>query len=273
MNAIDSSPWPREIASGVHWLSHCQDIAYRGENFHNQTGAYLIVGDERTLLIDTGRPADWPYLVEGLDGLLGDRPVDLLAPTHAELPHCGNLPRLSAKYPDASIIGDVRDYHLFYPQLTDRLLPWPRHRPIELGGGYVVTLVEAIIRDMNHTQWMYESKTKTLFVSDGFACLHHSGPPDADSLEDGEALHVAGECALVTSELTKPPEPYQATKIVEAALWWARYRPSQDLFDDLARLLERYPSRFIAPAHGNVIDDVPKYVPIMNDALARAILD
>jgi flavorubredoxin len=260
------------MAPGVHWLSHCQDIAYRGLNFHNQTGTFLILGTEKTMLVDTGRPGDWPYLDADLDKLLAGRTLDFVAPTHAELPHCGNLPRLGQKYPDIKIVGDVRDYHLFYPDLVGKLLDWPKHEPIDLGGGYALTLIEAVIRDMNHTQWMYESKTQTMFVSDGFACLHHSGPAGVSTVEQGEAVHTPGECALLTSQLTKVPEPYQATKIVEAALWWARYRPSEDLFAQMDALLERYPTKFIAPSHGNVIDQVEKYVPIMNDALAKAII-
>lgn len=266
------SPWPREIGPGIHWLSNCQDLSYRGESFHNQTGLFLVLGTEKTMLVDSGRPADWPVLTADLDKLLDGRTLDYCAPTHAELPHCGNLPRLGEKYPNIQIIGDVRDYHLFYPELADKLVDWPKHEPIDLGGGFALTLIEAIIRDMNHTQWAYESKTRTMFVSDGFACLHHSGPADAPSIEEGEASHMPGECARLTSELTKVPEPYQATKIVEAALWWARYRPSEDLFAQMDALLERYPTDYIAPSHGNVIDQVDKYLPIMNDALAKAII-
>lgn len=268
----DTAPWPREFTPGVHWISWCSEIRYRGEMYHSQTGGYLVVGDDRAMMIDTGRPGDWEFVECCLDLILGGRPIDLLVPTHPELPHCGNLARLCRKYPESKIIGDDRDYHLFYPEYADRITPRPRHEPIDLGGGVVVTLVDAVIRDLNTTQWAYESRSQVLFVSDGFACLHHTGPDDADTLDEGEALHNPGECATLSSELNMTPSLHQATRITEAALWWARYRPADDLLDELRALLRRYPTRYIAPAHGNVSDQIDAFLSLQGQALHAALV-
>src|SRR5699024_12704655 len=60
--------------------------------------ALPIFGDERTLLLDTGHPSHWDAVEPALDALLGDRPLDLVLPTHPEMPHAGNLPKLARKY-------------------------------------------------------------------------------------------------------------------------------------------------------------------------------
>jgi flavorubredoxin len=260
------SPWPREIAHGVHWLSYCLDLEYRANVLHNQTGAYLIVGDRKTLLVDTGRPGDWEFINGCIEEVLGDRPIDFLAPTHPEIPHCGNLARLCEKYSDALVIGDTRDYHLFYPEYSSRIREIGKHEPIDLGGALFV-FVEPILRDLTNTQWGYESRSQVLFVSDGFACLHH--PASAEL--DGEGVHRPTECALLASELSETPEPYQAARITEVALQWSKYRPAADLLTSMRSLLGRYPTRLIAPAHGNVIDSIDEYLAIVERALEDSL--
>lgn len=83
-----------EIAPGIHRIE--SDL---GPRFMAQ---YLIAGDERTVLVDTGL-ADTPdaVLVPAL-GRLGAQP-DLVLVSHADLDHCGGNRKIRARYPEAML--------------------------------------------------------------------------------------------------------------------------------------------------------------------------
>src|SRR5579859_2972239 len=116
-----SSDLPRSVADGVTWMSSCLPFNIDGRVIHGHNSTFLVQGESASILVDTGNPSSWPIISEKLDGLLGGRELDYVFPTHPELPHTGNLPRLVQKYPDIQIVGDVRDYHLFYPQIEPNL--------------------------------------------------------------------------------------------------------------------------------------------------------
>src|SRR5680860_1207523 len=126
--------FPREIVDGVHWLGGCLVPEVGGHKFHNHISAYLIKGDEKTLFFDTGHPAHWQAVERDLDVALGGRPLDYIVPSHSEMPHSGNLPRLLDKYPTSLVHGEVRDYHLYYPGCEDRLVPGRPGDELDLGG-------------------------------------------------------------------------------------------------------------------------------------------
>ena len=108
---------PRQLAEGVYWLTDCLVMEHEGETIHAYSSAYLVHGDERSMIVDTGHPKDWASIEAQLDRLeaIGIPPIEYIFPTHAEVPHAANLGRLLNKYPDLIAVGDVRDYHLFFP--------------------------------------------------------------------------------------------------------------------------------------------------------------
>lgn len=251
----------REIAPGIHWIWSCRNVDIDGEPCHSQNSAYVVVGPERTSMVDTGSASDWPLVSAALDRILGERSLDLVVPTHPEIPHTGNLGRLFDRYPACVAIGEVRDYHLFYPGHADRLRPLPLGSSIPLGGGYEITLIEAVLRDLENSQWAYERSQQVMFVADGFAYVHHDGGSYSD-----EPIHRPGECGLLSTELSAPPQAYQAANITRTALAWTRYRDATDLLDRLETLAAAYPTRLVAPTHGNAIADVGGFVPLMREA-------
>lgn len=252
----------RMIAPGIHWLVGCAPATVDGQVIHGHMSSFLVLGAEKALMYDTGGPQDWAIVQQSLREILGGRPLDFIVPSHSELPHAGNLARLVRHYPSVRVLGDVRDYHLFYPLIADRLASWPKHRPVDLGGGYTFTLVEAPIRDLDSTQWGYESSQRVLFVSDGFSYMH-DGP--AYGLD--EPAHAPGECSLLSTELRGPLRLERAVFLAFAALYWARFLDASGLFDQFEELVRRYPTRLVAPAHGNVIDDLGGIMPLMRQAL------
>jgi glyoxylase-like metal-dependent hydrolase (beta-lactamase superfamily II) len=116
---------PRQLSEGVYWITDCLVMEHEGEQIHAYSSAYLVHGEDCSLLVDTGHPKDWASVEGQLDRLhaAGVPSVKYFFPTHAEVPHAANLGRLFNKYPDAVAVGDIRDYHLFFPEFADRLSP------------------------------------------------------------------------------------------------------------------------------------------------------
>ncbi len=259
---------PREISPGVWWVGGCLKSGAFEEPVHFHTSAYLVIGTDKTLLYDTAPPSMWDEMDRDLDRLLGGRPLDYCVPSHSEIPHAGNLHRLCAKYPDLIVAGDMRDYHLFFPDYESRMRHMAHETTIELGGGWRFTLLEAIIGDLPGTMWGYEHKSRTLFPVDALGYGHQ--PQIAEYPE--ELVHRAGECALFSSELAAPPDMKYATYLMTASLFWSRYVEVGPLFEKLQALMEKYPTRLIAPAHGAVIDDLDVIMPVMREAHRRAFV-
>ncbi len=57
-----------------------------------------------------------------------------------------------------------------------------------------------------------------------------------------------------------PPTVAQAAYGTGRALYWTRFVDVTEIFGPIGSHLERTPTRFIPPAHGNVISDVPGMV-------------
>ena len=238
---------PRLIADGVTWLGGCLEVVFEGDPHHCHVSAYVVVGDDKTLMVDTGHPKDWNRLEGELEGALGGRPLDYIFPTHPEMPHAGNTPRLLEKYPAALVIGDTRDYHLYYPEFQARLRPLKPGESVDLGGRtFLVT--EAVIKDLPNTVWGFDSGAGVLFVSDGYSYIHE---------------HGAGQCALLAEEMPELPSADETRFINERALFWTQYHEMNAYFDRLEALRSDLGVRMIAPAHGNVISQPERILPAL----------
>lgn len=267
MSEIDVAGHPaREIAPGVWWIPGCIPTGpvFDGREAHVHASQYLVVGSERALLVDAGLPALWGELSRALDEILGDRQLDWVIPTHPEVAHAGDLHRLLAKYPQLAVGGDVRDYHLYYPDLVERFHTLPAGTQLELGGGLRFTVLPALIKDLPNSVWGYESRSRVLFTADGISYTHHLPPDDAD--DDDLVLHLPGECTLTSSELGAAPRPEQASFITRASLYWTRYVPMDRFFAAFAELRERHPVAILAPAHGNVVTNLDEVLPVIEEA-------
>lgn len=254
---------PRAIVDGLWWLPQCliSGQSPDGLDTHLHTSAFLIVGTDATLLFDSGLPDLQDNLRENLIGILGDRPLDWIVPSHPEYPHSGGLEGLMEYYPNLKIAGDVRDYHLFLDNTEGRLENVARHESIDLGGGFVFTVVEPVIKDLTNTVWGYEHHSRTLFTADGLSYTHY---PLTD--DDDDVLHVDGECSMLTTELDTIPTPDQAEVVTRAALFWTRLRPTDQEFIQLDSLIEELEIERFAPTHGNVIADIGAVLPIVKRA-------
>lgn len=250
--------FPREIAPNIDWFGNCLPVSKGDEVFHAHLGVFLLKGTKHTLLVDTGMPKFWGSMKAQLDAALDGRQLDYLFPTHPESPHAANLPKILDRYPGCRVVGDTRDYALYHPGHADRLDPSKLGDEIDLGE-LKLTFIPAVFKDLPSTLWAYESTHQVMFVSDGFAFLHTGSAVP----EDDDPLHRPGECALNSSELIGGLTTEKGDFIVRASLYWSRFVEPELIFTQLRELFEKYPTKVIAPAHGNVIVDVPGVLPVV----------
>lgn len=253
-----SSDLPREFAPGVTWMSSCLPFKLSDRVIHGHNSTYLVQGSEGSAMVDTGNTSSWPIISSTLDDLLGDKPLDYVFPTHPELPHTGNLPRLVEKYPDIKVVGDIRDYHLFYPQIVPNLNAHEPGDRFDLGGGTELVIVEALIRDLPNTQWAFVPSAGVLFTADGFCYMHRP------ELDDEDPVHLPGECGLVTTELREQVAVENAAFFTGSALYWARFaNDADDVYDRVLAKIRELGVTSVAPTHGNVITNILDVEPII----------
>lgn len=256
---ITSDRLPIEAAPGLHWLGGCSDSGtWPGRTIvrhtHEHCSSWLVVGSEKTVMIDTGHFAHW-YAVEGqLEEALAGRPLDYILPSHQEIPHAGNLGRLMLKYPASTAIGDVRDYHLFHPEVDrQRLVVMHDGESVNLGDSEFVIL-DAVWKDLTGTTWGYDTRLKALFPSDGLGYVHD---------------HEPAVCGLTVAEL---PEDYNAYEDWRFALPFIgmKYQSTAPSVERYRALLAKYPVEIICSAHGApMTTDVAEFTEIMLGVIAE----
>lgn len=241
---------PRLVTPDVLWTGGCLALTLQGEPVHAHFNNFVVRGDDKVMLIDTGHPIHADEIDAALDGFLGGRPVDYIFPTHVELPHSGLLPKWLAKYPGAVVVGETRDYHLYYPEFADRFRLMGAGDVIDLGGRGIM-LVPGVWADLGHTLWAFDTADRILFCADGLSITFH---------------HKPGTSGLATSELPLP-DLKMVRILSELALQWTRYTDVAHSFGTLERLLGMLAPRMIAPAHGAVIDDIDRLLPLIREAM------
>ncbi len=247
---------PRELAPGVTWIGNCIAVQHGPVWIHSNSALYVISGSKETLLYDTGHPKDWEVIEAQLDGLLagGIAPVHHLFPSHVEPVHAGNLGRLMERFPDALVRGDVRDYHLVYPEFADRLVSAEVGDQIDLGGR-TIEVMKAVFHDSLTTRWLYDPVGRTLFTSDGFAYLHY---------------HGQHQCGRTAEEMPDLPVKELTGFYGEFAFYWTRFVDIEPHIAELERLLARCDIAVIAPGHGSPILDPAATFPKIVDGMRFA---
>jgi flavorubredoxin len=228
---------PRELAEGLFWLGDCQLVPLPdGSIEHSYSSAFLVCGERRSMLIDTGHPKDWPVVERHLDQLLARAPaLEWIFPTHPEVTHSGNLGRLLHKLPDARMCGELRDFHFVFPDYADRMVAVAVGDEIDLGNRSIV-FVEAVFRDLVSSLWAYDRGGRILFSGDGLGYGHY---------------HAADQCGKLAEEVPDLPIGDLVGIFLEYALYWTRLKDVNPYLERLDRLMEvEYPVDIIAPAHG-----------------------
>ncbi len=69
--------------------------------------AYLIIGKEKTALIDTVEPEKYEQLERNLEEMKVDK-IDYIISNHAEQDHSGSIPMVLGKYPEAKVVTNAK---------------------------------------------------------------------------------------------------------------------------------------------------------------------
>jgi flavorubredoxin len=229
---------PRELAPGVFWISGCVKNRMGSFGVHSYQSAYVVVGEERTMIVDQGNPKDRAALDRQLGEVLaaGAPPVELLLPTHCEPAHSGNLNRMLQRFPEARVVGDLRDYHLIFPELASSFgESTPVGTRFDLGGR-TVELVAPPLADGPTTVWAYDDRTRTLFTADAFSHLHYHGD---------------GQCGMLAEETPALPILELTAMFSEAAFFWTRVVDIEPVVEALERTFRERPVEVVAPGHGS----------------------
>lgn len=226
---------PREIADGVHWLGDCLEQFANGKIYHTYNAAYLVTGDDHSLLVETGHPKDYSLLAGQLEKTLaGKPPLKYLFVTHQETPHSGGLGRILEDFDDVILCGDMSDYHLAFPQFADRMMPLADGDSVDLGNR-IFRVVDPVIRDLRTTWWGFDEKERVLFPGDGFAYSHY---------------HEDGHCGLFAEEAVSLDIPEVSAVFADLALFWTKFTEMEVYTERLEAMLKELDVRVIGPAHG-----------------------
>ena len=260
----------REIAQGIHWIQELgpsrvgigDSLHRRGASWYEEgreifipQNAFLIEG-KKSLLFDTLSPAAGDMIIQAVESVLGDRPLDYLVVSHPDVPHAGNTGRILRRYQEATLVAPkYGDTHELY-HLEDSL-------KVGVGdyldlGGPIIQFHEATFLDAALSVWMSEERSGTLFTVDwlGFPLL------------DGERLSFMDE--VVGPD---PAEEDLVDRLHEfhgRVMHWLQYVDVPKVQAETDLLLMRQHPMIIAPAHGPVIRREPqRFFQLMKDTVAR----
>lgn len=241
----------RQITPSAWLLTGCFHMDLYGRQFHTHASAYLLVGSAGSVLIDTGHAKDSARIDAFVRSIVGDD-LTYVFPTHEEYPHAGNLDALLRGFPKAQVVGETRNYHLYYPDhaAAGRFTPMAIGERLDLGDRGL-TVLPGLIHDLPATAWAYDDKDALLFVSDAFGFSHYS----------------EAQCAAMTDELPFRPSVEDTRMVLDLALYWSRFADNHGLVTGLRQMLADYPPRMICPAHGNVVTDPDQFLRLFETSL------
>jgi flavorubredoxin len=268
---IDTAPvsinsGSREVLDGIYLIQECNpkpalqaeyadgetpEWYVEGREVHMQQNAYLVVGDDETLLWDTTSPANAAGVVSEVDSLLDGRDLDYLMPSHPEAPHAGNSFKILDAHPEADfVVPEYETAHELY-MMGDATRVSPGDR-VDLGGR-AIEIVDPVFVDHKVHMWAQELTTNTLFTVDLLGMVHM----------DTECLHCA-------DELDAPITPHRLAEFHSRALFWFEYVDASVTDAAIEGIIKDLAPTNLAPAHGSPIrGDADTYLRRMKEVIRR----
>ncbi len=206
--------------------------------------AYLVRGTEKTALLDTVDPAQWPVLEAQLAAVPR---VDYVIAHHAEQDHSGSIPFVLAKYPGAKVVTN--------PKCKEMLIDL-----LQLPEGVFQTVADGETLDLGgktleflYTPWVHWPETMCTWLTENrllFSC-------------DFFGSHLATTDVFVTD----PAATLEAAKRYFAEIMMPFRGPIRR---NLERVLAK-DIRTIAPSHGPVYGQPAFILQAYQDWVADAV--
>jgi len=189
--------------------------------------AYVIMGTEKTALLDTVDPTKTEILMQQLEDI--DR-IDYVVSHHAEQDHSGAIPVVTEKYPEAKVVATPKAKGMLVDHLC---IPEERIQTVEDGetislGGKTLEFI--------HTPWVHWPETMVTYLQENkviFSC-------------DFFGSHYATTDLYVTNEAVV----YEAAKRYYAEIMM----PFRSVIRKNIEKVEARDISMIAPSHGPVYD-------------------
>lgn len=196
---------------------------------------YLVRGSTRSILIDAGVPGSSETTLAAIESVIAPEALDYVFVTHGDLDHCGAVEALVARNPDLRVLSNfeaMAKMDMFGGIPTRRCAVVGPGDEIDLGDRHL-TVLPALLQDSS-TFWLRDSKTRTLYASDGFGAL----------LPEGTAAFAED---LPTDFFTEAFQTWQAMHFEQLPFFDRR------IFADAIDRVYRPGVDAVAPVHGPVI--------------------
>ncbi len=165
----------RNVTEDLYWVGANDHRLTLFENIHPiphgvSYNAYLLL-DEKTVLFDT---VDWSacrQLLENIEYLLGDRPLDYLVINHMEPDHGASIEEILLRYPNVQVISTEKSFMLmrqFGFRIDDHTLIQVKEGDTQNFGKHTVTFVAAPMVHWPEAMVTFDTTNGVLFSADAF---------------------------------------------------------------------------------------------------------
>lgn len=134
--------------------------------------SYLIVGNEKTALIDTVAEGFFLELEANIKAVLGDRRLDYIVVNHMEQDHSGSIELLKKEYPEVTIVGNAKTADMlngFYG-INQGVHIVKDGDSLDLGGKTLTFYMTPMLH-WPETMMTYLTQEGVLFSGDAFGCF------------------------------------------------------------------------------------------------------
>lgn len=134
--------------------------------------SYLIVGNEKTALIDTVAEGFYLELEANIKAVLGDRRLDYIVVNHMEQDHSGSIELLKKEYPEVTIVGNAKTADMlngFY-RINQGVHIVKDGDSLDLGGKTLTFYMTPMLH-WPETMMTYLTQEGVLFSGDAFGCF------------------------------------------------------------------------------------------------------
>ena len=229
----------KKIKEGVYWVGAIDwDRVLFDELVTLPEGtsynAYLVIGSEKTALIDTVEPHKKEELFKNLEEL-GIERIDYVISNHAEQDHSGAIPDVLERFPGAKVVTNKKCKGM----LID-LLELPEEKIEVIEEGQELSLGDKTLQFFM-APWVHWPETMFTWLKEDrvlFTC-------------DFLGSHIA------TSELFDTTDENRAKVYLETKRYYAEIMmPFRNFIKKHLQLIDELKPEIIAPSHGVVIKDV-----------------